>query len=168
MELFFIIIVILLLFIGVIGSFFPAIPGPPISYGALLLSHFYIYPLKDKADLYLWALIVVIVTILDFWVQIYGVKKFGGGKRAVNGSILGLIIGIFFIPGIGLIIGPFLGAFIGALLDYSEAKTEGVNVNNAVKIALGAFAGFLLGTLLKLIVSLYIIYIIIDSIPSLC
>ena len=161
MELFFITIVILLLFIGVIGSFFPAIPGPPISYGALLLSHFYIFPLKDKSDLWLWALIVVIVTILDFWVQIYGVKKFGGGKKAINGSILGLIIGIFFIPGIGLILGPFLGAFIGA-------KIEGENVNNALKIAFGAFTGFILGTLLKLLLSLYIIYIIIDSIPSLC
>lgn len=161
MDLVFIIIVILLLFIGLIGSFFPAIPGPPISYGALLLSHFYIFPLKDKNDLCLWALIVVIVTILDFWVQIYGVKKFGGGKKAINGSILGLIIGIFFIPVIGLIIGPFLGAFIGA-------KMEGENVNNSFKIAFGAFTGFILGTLLKLLVSLYIIYIIIDSIPSLC
>ena len=161
MDLVFIIIVILLLFIGLIGSFFPAIPGPPISYAAMLLSHFYIFPLKDKSDLWLWALIVVIVTILDFWVQIYGVKKFGGGKKAINGSILGLIIGIFFISGIGLIIGPFLGAFIGA-------KMEGENLNNAFKIAFGAFTGFILGTLLKLLVSLYITYIIIDSIPSLC
>ena len=103
----------------------------------------------------------MIVIILDFLVQIYGVKKFGGGKKAVNGSILGLIIGMFFVPGIGLIIGPFLGAFIGA-------KMEGYNVNNAFKIALGAFAGIVLGTLLKLIVSLYIIYIIIESIPYLC
>ena len=95
MELFFIILVFLLLFIGLVGSFFPAIPGPPISYGALLLSHFYIFPLKDKSDLWLWALVVVIVTILDFWVQIYGVKKFGGGKMAVNGSIIGLIIPIW-------------------------------------------------------------------------
>ena len=45
---------------------------------------------------------------------------------------------------------------------------EGENVNNAFKIAFGAFTGFILGTLLKLLLSLYIIYIIIDSIPSLC
>ena len=90
-------------------KFFPSIPGPPISYGHLILSHFYIFPLKDKSDLWLWALLVVIVTILDFWVQIYGVKKFGGGKKAANGSILGLIIGIFFIPIIGLIYRTFFG-----------------------------------------------------------
>ena len=76
-------------------KFFPAIPGPPISYGALLLSHFYIFPLNDISDLWLWALIVVIVTILDFLVQIYGVKKFGGGKKAINGSILGLLLESF-------------------------------------------------------------------------
>lgn len=160
MELLLIIIVIFLLIIGVVGSFVPAIPGPPISYGALLLSHFYINPIEDENDLWIWAVLVVVVTILDFWVQIYGVKKFGGGKKAVKGSIIGLIIGLFFIPGIGIIIGPFLGAFIGA-------KIEDKDVNNAIKIALGAFAGFVLGTLIKLSVSIYIIYLIIDSIPSL-
>ena len=103
----FIIIVILLLIIGLIGSFFPSIPGPPISCMALLLSHFYIHPLKDKSDLWLWkASLVVIVTILDFWVQIYS-KEVWRRKKTINGSILGLIIGFFFIPGIGLILGPF-------------------------------------------------------------
>ena len=102
--------------------------------------------------------------------NLWGKEVWRRKKGAANGSILGLIIGIFFIPGIGLIIGTFLGAFIGALLDYSTEEKENrrVNVNNVTQISLGAFCGFLLGTLLKLIVSLYIIYIIIDSIPSLC
>ena len=39
-------------------------------------------------------LIAILVTIFDFWIQIHGVKKFGGGKKAVNGSIVGLIFGI--------------------------------------------------------------------------
>ena len=61
--------------------------------------------------------------------QIYGVKKIGGTKKAVNGSIIGLIIGIFFLPPFGIIIGPFLGAFIGARME------ENSDVNKAIKIA---------------------------------
>ena len=41
------------------------------------------------------------------------------------------------------------------------------DVNKALKIALGALAGFIVGTMVKLSVSLYIIYIIYESIPSL-
>jgi|TARA_B100000959_G_scaffold277752_1_gene334863 uncharacterized protein YqgC (DUF456 family) len=160
MELIIGIIVIFLLIIGIIGSFVPAIPGPPISYGALLLSHFYVYPVSNEDFLWLMAVVVISVTIFDFWVQVYGVKKFGGSKKAINGSIIGLIIGLIFLPGIGIILGPFIGAFIGA-------KMEDPDVNKALKIALGALAGFMVGTLLKLSVSLYIVYEIYSSVPSL-
>ncbi len=160
MELIIGIIVIFLLIIGIIGSFVPAIPGPPISYGALLLSHFYVYPVSNEDFLWLMAVVVISVTIFDFWVQVYGVKKFGGSKKAINGSIIGLIIGLIFLPGIGIILGPFIGAFIGA-------KMEDPDVNKALKIALGALAGFMVGTLLKLSVSLYIVYEIYSSVPLL-
>lgn len=164
MELIIGIIVIVLLIAGIIGSFVPAIPGPPISYIALLLSHFYLSPI-DADSLWIIAAVVILVTILDFWVQIYGVKKFGGGKKAVNGSIIGLIIGFFLLPGIGLILGPFLGAFIGAQMESDDMR-------QSIKIALGAFVGFMAGTLLKLLVSIYIIYMIlhsmIESLATIC
>ena len=146
---------------GIIGCFVPIIPGPPISYGALLVFHFFSSYNIDENTLWIWALIVIAVTVFDLWIQIYGVKKFGGTKKAVNGSIIGLIIGIFLFPPFGIIIGPFLGAFIGAKMDNPD-------VNKALKIALGAFAGFILGTLVKLSVSLYFIpKIIYDVTPSL-
>jgi len=159
MEYFFVLIVILFLFIGLLGCLIPAIPGPPISYLALFLSHFYISPLENPNNLWTWAIIVLIITILDFWVQIYGVKKFGGGRKSVNGSIIGLILGVFFIPVIGIIIGPFLGAFIGAMMEKKD-------FTNSFIIALGSFTGFIVGTLLKLSACCYIIYLIINSIIS--
>ena len=160
MDIIIICVVAFILLLGIIGCFVPVMPGPPISYGALLVFHFFSSYNIDKNTLWLWALIVIAVTVFDLWVQIYGVKKFGGTKKAVNGSIIGLIIGIFLFPPFGIIIGPFLGAFIGAKMDDPD-------VNKALKIALGALAGFILGTIVKLSVSLYIIYIIYESIPSL-
>jgi uncharacterized protein len=158
MDIIIICVVAFILLLGIIGCFVPIMPGPPISYGALLLFHSSTsYSIKEDI-LWLMAFIVIAVTVFDLWVQIYGVKKFGGTKKAVNCSIIGLIIGIFFLPPFGIIIGPFLGAFIGARIE------EGSDVNKSIKIALGALAGFMVGTMLKLSVSLYIIYIIFQSI----
>ena len=95
MEILIIIGIVILLLLGVIGSVIPALPGPPLSYIALLLSHFFINSLDG--DFLLWiGVVVVLVTILDYYLQIYGVKKAGGGKYAIRGSnkIL-LIIKVF-------------------------------------------------------------------------
>ena len=155
------IIISILLFVGIIGCFIPIIPGPPISYGGLLVFHFFSsYTIKENV-LWFMAFVVLVVTVFDLWVQIYGVKKFGGTKKAVNGSILGLIIGIFLFPPFGIIIGPFTGAFIGASMDRNS------DTNKSIKIALGSLAGFLLGTILKLSVSIYSIYLIFQTIPFL-
>ena len=175
MDIIIICVVAFILLLGIIGCFVPVMPGPPISYVALLVFHFFSSYNIDENTLWLWALIVIAVTVFDLWVQIYGVKKFGGTQKAINGSIIGLLLGILipiisiFIPILGIllpivpfliIIGPFLGAFIGAKMDDPDT-------NKALKIALGAFAGFVLGTIVKLSVSLYIIYIIYESISSL-
>ena len=161
MDIFIIYLVVFILLLGIIGCFFPVIPGPPISYGALLIFHFFSSYNIEENTLWFMAFVVIAATVFDLWVQIYGVKKFGGTKKAVNGSIIGLIIGIFFFPPFGIVIGPFLGAFIGARMD------ENSDGNKAIKIALGALAGFFAGTMLKLSVSVYISYIIFQAIPSL-
>jgi len=44
---------------------------------------------------------------------------------------------------------------------------ENSDENKAIKIALGALAGFFAGTMLKFSVSVYIIYIVFQAIPSL-
>ena len=101
---------------SLIGSFIPAIPGPLVSYISLLVFHFFTSYEIRTTNLLICTLIVILVTIFDFWIQIYGVKKFGGGKKK-NGSIVGLILGLLFIPGIGIIIGPLFGAFVGAQME---------------------------------------------------
>jgi uncharacterized protein YqgC (DUF456 family) len=166
MEILILIGIGILLLLGIIGCFVPIIPGPPISYGGLLVFHFFSSYSIEENTLWFMAFVVIAVTVFDLWVQIYGVKKFGGTKKAVNGSIIGLIIGIFILGSLGLgllgiIFGPFLGAFIGARM---EENSDG---NKAIKIALGALAGFLAGTMLKLSVSVYISYIVFQAIPSL-
>ena len=150
MEILILIIVAILLIAGVIGSIIPVLPGPTISYSAILLLHFFTSYQFETGLLITLAMIVVVITFLDYWLQFYGVKKFGGGKKAANGTLIGLLFGIFFFPPIGILLGPFVGAYVGA-------KIEG-NDENTIRIAFGSILGFFGGTVLKLLFSVFIIY----------
>lgn len=137
---------ILFLILGIVGGVLPVLPGPPLSYVALLLLHFTEKYQFSSKFLIIWALITVAVYLLDYVIPAWGTKKFGGSRRGVWGSIIGLIIGLFLFPPIGIIIGPFAGAVIGEISGGKDNKT-------ALKAGLGSFLGFLAGTMLKLIVS---------------
>ena len=144
MDIVLIVIGILFLIIGILGCVLPILPGPPISWVALLLLHFTSNHEFTTRFLIIWAVIAVLATIVDNIIPILGTKKYGGGKKAIWGSTIGLVIGLFLFPPFGIIIGPFLGAVIGELIDGKETMT-------AIKSGFGAFVGFLGGIILKLI-----------------
>lgn len=137
---------ILFIISGILGCVLPVIPGPPLSYVGLLLLHFTEKYQFLPRFLIIWAIITAVVYALDYVIPAWGTKKFGGSKRGVWGSIIGLIVGLFFFPPFGIIIGPFAGAVIGEL-------TSGKDSGAALKSGFGSFLGFLMGTLLKLITS---------------
>ena len=146
MDIVLIIIGIILLLIGFVGCIIPGIPGPPIAYIGMLIQIFKTENPFTTKFLVIWAFIVVAVSVLDYIVPVIGTKKFGGSKRGIWGSIIGLFVGIFFFPPIGLIIGPFLGAFIAEL-------TGGKETQPALKAGCGSFIGFITGVVLKLVVT---------------
>jgi uncharacterized protein YqgC (DUF456 family) len=146
MDVVLIIIGIILLLIGFVGCIIPGIPGPPIAYIGLLIQVFKTENPFSAKFLVIWALVMIAVSVLDYIVPVIGTKKFGGSKRGVWGSIIGLFAGIFFFPPIGLIIGPFLGAFIAEL-------TGGKETESALKAGFGSFIGFITGVALKLVVT---------------
>lgn len=134
--------------LGIAGSFLPIIPGPMTSWLGIFILSFTQYIIIDKFYLFLSFLIALSIFILDYFIPVLGVKKFGGGKGSILGSSIGLICGLLFIGPFGILLGPFFGAFIGELI---------VNTNNkkgALKAALGSLIGFLSGVFLKFVVSI--------------
>jgi uncharacterized protein YqgC (DUF456 family) len=131
---------------GILGGVLPVLPGPPLSYIGLLLLHFTEKYQFSTRFLIVWAIVTAVVYFLDYIIPVWGTKRFGGSKRGVWGSIIGLIIGLFFFPPFGIIIGPFIGAVVGEL-------TAGKDSGTALKSGFGSFIGFLAGTMMKLIVS---------------
>ena len=147
MELILLIIAFVLLAAGLVGAVVPVLPGPALSYIGLLVMKWSGYGGFSILFLLLWAGITVIVTVMDYFLPAFMTKQFGGSRYATIGSVLGLIIGIFFFPPFGMIVGPFLGAFFGELI---HNRANGIQ---AFKVALGAFFAFIVGTGAKLIVS---------------
>ena len=158
MDIFLIIIAGILLLIGLIGCVLPVIPGIPLSYVGILLLHFTSNVQFSLVFLIVWAVIVIIVQVLDFYIPVWGTKRFGGSRWGTIGSIVGIVVGLFFAPW-GIIIGSFAGAVIGELL-------SGRTSQDAIKAGFGAFVGFLLGTVAKLTISVFLIYYYVEALIS--
>ena len=136
----------LLLVVGLVGCVLPVIPGPPLSYVALLLLQATRFGGFSVQFLLITAGITVVVTVIDYLLPMWGTKKWGGSRAGVVGSLIGLLVGLLFLP-VGIIVGPFAGAVVGEML-------SGRDTNAALRSGVGSFIGFLLGTGMKLAVGI--------------
>ena len=150
-----VVLAIVLLVAGLVGSFLPVIPGPPLSWLGLLTLYF-IPGLPENITLLAVTFGIALgMTILDYILPAMGTKKFGGSKYGAWGATAGLILGLLFFPPFGFLIGPFVGAFIAEII-FNKSNTK-----NAFRSAWGSFIGFLVSSFMKFLVSLsfLIIYI---------
>ena len=138
----------ILTLVGIMGSFLPVIPGPPLSWVGLLLLYLTEAVPEDWYVLGISLGVAVFVLILDYVIPALGTKKFGGSKAGMIGTLLGLMVAIAFpVLGIfGIIVWPFFGALIGELLNNADRKT-------AFRAAMGSLIGFLTGTMMKFVVT---------------
>ena len=143
--------------LGIVGSFLPVIPGPPISWLGLLVIYIWGTGTNSSGEtfsltgLILWGIAVVVVTVIDYIVPALVTTKMGGSKYAGIGSLCGMIIGMLFSP-IGMVIGAFLGALLAELLVAKKKFAE------SLKAAAGSFLGFILGTGIKAILAVLILW----------
>ena len=156
MTILIIIFSIILLILGVLGSILPVLPGPPLSFFGLLLLHFFTPFEMQKDYLLLFGFSAALITFLDYWLQVYSVKLFGGGRTSTIGVIIGIVLGLFIFPPIGVLVGPFLGAYIGAIIE------SDFDLLKSFKIAFGSLIGFLGGTILKFVYSIVVIWQYLD------
>ena len=152
MDILLFILGLLLMFLGILGSFLPVLPGPVLSWLGLLVLYLTKAVPNDRSNqimLGITLFITIVVFVLDYIIPAMGTKRFGGSKAGIAGTIVGLLVAIVFpVLGIfGIIIWPFVGALVGELLN--NANTE-----NALRAAFGSFIGFLAGTFLKFILAI--------------
>lgn len=156
MDIFLLVLGFLFMILGILGSFLPVLPGPPVSWIGLLLLYLSKSVEDDWVFLGITLVIALIVFALDYIIPAIGTKKFGGSRAGMIGTTIGLIVGIIAPIPFGIIIGPFLGALVGEIANNADSK-------KALKAAFGSFLGFLTGTFMKLVIALIYFWFFVDT-----
>jgi uncharacterized protein len=150
MDTFLIVLAGIFLLIGLIGCVKSKIPGILLCYLGIVIRQYTTIASFSVHFFIKWGVLVIAVQGLDYLIPDWGNRKFGGSKKGVWGSLLGMFAGMCFGP-LGIIAGAIAGAFIGELLAGKES-------NKAIQHAIGSFAFFILGTVSQFIVAGILIY----------
>lgn len=148
MELFLIITAVVLALAGIAGCIVPAIPGPAVGYAGLLCAALTEGSSIGRTTLLAWLLAAAAVTVADFYLPAWMTRRFGGSRAGAIGATAGVFAGFFLFPPLGILLGPFVGAVAGELLHDRRDPSK------ALKIGLGSFLAFAVGTGLKFAVTI--------------
>jgi len=153
MDILLVIFGLVFVLLGIIGSFLPVLPGPPVSWIGLLLLHLTDAVPADYTFLIVTFIIAIVIFVLDYFIPAIGTKRFGGSRAGAIGTTIGLIVGLLSPIPFGILIGPFVGALVGELV-FNQSDT-----NRAIKAAFGSFLGFLVSTFMKFVVTVIFFFL---------
>ncbi len=143
----------LIALLGLVGCILPVLPGPPISFAALLVfwggrgGHVHAF---SGWVVFGVGVAAAVVTVLDTIAPAIGAKRYGASRAGVWGSVLGMVAGMIAFPPLGMIAGAFVGALAGELAAGKETR-------DSLRASWGVFVYTMLGIVLKLAVSLTVV-----------
>jgi uncharacterized protein YqgC (DUF456 family) len=149
--------IILLFILSIAGIFMPILPSVLFLWGGFLIYHFLIDS-TGLGSVFWWGMgiLTAIMFIVDYVASAYFVKKYGGSKWSMLGSILGMILFPFIMGPLGIIIGPFIAIFVIEML-------LGQTKSHSFKVAWGSFISFISSSFVKVLVTIgMIIWFFID------
>ncbi len=141
---------------GVAGVIFPFLPSIPLAWvGVLIFAFATNFTVVSLKAVLIFLLISLLAMILEFFAPIIGASKYHASKEGIAGSFIGTIVGFFVLGPIGVILGGFGGLILAEM-------SRGKNSEELCEILKGAFIGFLMGGMVKLLLTLSILaYLII-------
>ncbi len=140
-------VAMLLIVLGVLGTFVPGIPGPIAVFAGMLLAAWI-----DHFSRVGWVAVVILGALtvaalaIDTVASVLGARRVGASRAALIGALLGTIVGLFF-GFVGILIAPFVGAVIGQL-------SSRPHVPSAVRVGVGTWIGLAVGALAKIVIVL--------------
>lgn len=153
------IVSIALLILGILGTFIPVLPGLLLSLCGLLIYKFGTDAPLSMIYVWIFVFLTAISVVLNYVIPARTNRKYGGTRWGSVGSVIGTLVGMFFIPvPFGFLIGMFLGVFIGELLHDAADKKKAWNSTK------GAFIGFLYGTGFNFMVGLAMFLVVLIDI----
>lgn len=150
---------IVLLILGILGTFIPVLPGLLLSLCGVLIYKFGADAPLPMIYVWIFVFLTAISVLLNYVIPARTNRKYGGTRWGSVGSVIGTLVGMFFIPvPFGFLIGMFLGVFIGELLHDATDKKKAWNSTK------GAFIGFLYGTGFNFMVGLAMFLVVLIDI----
>lgn len=143
---------VLLVLVGLAGAVLPALPGIPVVLVGLFIAAW----IDDFQRVGMWPMILIAILaaaslVIDTLATVRGVRKAGASRLALVGAAVGTVVGMFFgLP--GLLVGPFVGAAAGQLFAGGTLRTAG-------QAGVGAWTGFIVGSVMKITIGLAMITI---------
>ncbi len=151
MDLFWWLVAIILMAIGLIGTVIPVLPGAVIIFAAAVLHQVMLGTDKSLGwwNIAVLGLLAVLSYVIEFVTGYFGAKRFGATRWGITGAAIGALIGLFW-PIPGLIVGPVIGAIGGELLG-------GKRLGSAGRAGWGTLLGGLIGMVGKLALGLVMV-----------
>ncbi|MEA4924382.1 MAG: DUF456 domain-containing protein [Syntrophomonadaceae bacterium] len=142
-----VIITVVVILLGIAGTFLPVLPGIPVIFIAIAAYGWYEgFQTVTPAYLTVMAVLTILSLLVDYLAVYWGAKYFKSSKMGLYGAVLGGLAGLFF-PPVGLLIGPWVGAFIGELM-------QGNDWSQSVRSGTGAVIGLFSGIAFKVIIGM--------------
>ena len=146
MEILYIILTVIFLFLGLIGIFLPVLPGIPLAFlGYVFLglaTHFHHAPVSVYIIL---GILTLLAILSDYLSSVLTVKWAGGSKWAITGAVFGVIAGLFTGNISFMILFPLLFAFL------FEFIASG-NIEKSMRSGISAMLGFFLSVLFRIFI----------------
>lgn len=143
MEILLLILAVLTILGGIVGTVVPLLPGTPLVFAGLwLLAFLDGYAHVGAGTLWLLGLLALLAFVVDHLAAVMGVQRAGASRQAVIGALVGGLLG--FLGGLpGIIIGPVIGAMLGEWL-------AGRGHSQAARVGTAAGLSFIVAVALKL------------------
>jgi len=147
---------IVLMLVGLVGAFVPALPGIGLIVAAVV-----VWTLATGASALNWALGTAVIALIlslgvNYLATYLGAKQVGASQWGQIGAIAGLIIGFLGLlpalpiggPLIGVLFGTMLGAFVGEF-SYRRELPPGERLAFSGKVSIAVVVSSLIGTLIE-------------------
>jgi len=138
--------------LGLLGIIIPFLPDLFLIFlGALIYGLYSGFGTVTVTIVIIFGALAVLSFIFDYLAQIYGTKKYKASAWGQAGAIVGLIVGIFTPGFVFIILGPIIGVVLFEMIFARRTWQEAIHAGK------GAFFGFLLGSMIKIILALAMI-----------
>ncbi|WNC12427.1 DUF456 family protein [Brevibacillus brevis] len=151
MEIILWIVVVALFALSIAGIFLPVLPDTILLWAGFLLYHFFIAePGAGLPASFWWGMVGLSILLYgaDVLTNMYFVKKYGGSKWSSAAAVVGIFVGIFVFPPIGMIVLPFVFVVL------VELFVQNQTMERAVKAGFGSLIGFLGSAIVKVVLQL--------------